>query len=437
MRRFPQRSSAMIVLLCCLAAMFAGGCAAPEGNQAAGFRMPGTGAISPLPGYSRTSANTSQQPDVQQTALSASQQASADQQPVAQVGFFNHARTTPGCLGGSAAGACGCNSCGTTACSPAPYGCVVQTPAGWNAYGIDPQEFICDGGDQPPHVVLRRDDTLGGLNPEDTVVHYTTEAGDIGIQASNRTCLYAPRFSSVRKITGALAGDFAIGAAQVDRPQGANRVDVNLPGLVMSDTVELGHADAARHIDAMRDRNRGVPVEGLQQPEQAGEVLAALVGLTVADLNELRDDEKALFEQLALSAVAWTLDEALEVAIEDLKPPTLTRDQELQGLTIYEFPDAGRLQISKLADRSDALPGEIVNFAIRVQNVGDSPVNHVVLTDNLTTRLQYVDGSQTCTGGAEFEATANQALSLKLQWKLTDELRVGESVTIRFQCKLR
>jgi uncharacterized repeat protein (TIGR01451 family) len=187
----------------------------------------------------------------------------------------------------------------------------------------------------------------------------------------------------------------------------------------------------------MRERNRGVPVEGLQQPEQAGDVMAALVGLTIAELNELRDNDKALLEQHARSAVAWTLDEALEVAIEDLKPPTLTRDQELQGFTIYDFPDAGRLQIVKLADRSDALPGEIVNFAIRVENVGDSAVNNVVLMDNLTTRLEYVDDSQTCSGGAEFKATTNEALSLKLQWKLTEELRVGESVTIRFQCMLR
>lgn len=432
MSRSPQRSSAIIVVLAGSLAIVASGCATPDGPQASGFRMPGSGAISPMPGYNRTSANAPQ-PTPQPAAL----QTLANEQSVSQVGFFTPTTITPACLGGPAGGACGCNSCGTTDRSPAPHGCVVQTPAGWNAYGIDPQEFICDGGDQQPRAVLRRDDTLGGLEPEDTVVHYTTEAGDIGIQASNRTCVYAPRFSSVRKITGALAGDFAVGAAQVDRPQGANRFDRNLPGLVMTDTVELGHADAARRIDAMRERNRGVPVEGLQQPLQAGDVMAALVGLTVTDLNELRDDEKALFEQLALSAVAWTLDEAVEVAIKDLKPPTLTRDQQLRGLTIYDFPDAGRLQIVKLADRSDALPGEIVNFAIRVENVGDSAVNNVVLTDNLTTRLEYVDGSETCSGGAEFKATANQALSLQLEWKLTDELRVGESVTIRFQCMLR
>ena len=90
-----------------------------------------------------------------------------------------------------------------------------------------------------------------------------------------------------------------------------------------------------------------------------------------------------------------------------------------------------------MADRTDARPGEIVNFAIRVENVGDTEVSGVVLTDNLITRLEYVEGSATCSAGAEFLTTVNAGQSLRLQWKLTDVLRVGESATIRFQCKVR
>ena len=335
-------------------------------------------------------------------------------------------------------GGLGCNGLGgCQKCQVAPYGYAMPCPCGCNAYGIDPQEFICDGGDNPPNATVRRDDSIGGLQPEDTIVHYTTEAGDIEIKASNKVCLYAPRFLAVRKITGARAGGRAIGAAQFDRPVGAGRFDQPLPGLVMTDTTELAHADVARRIDAMRERIRGVPVEAILQPEQATDVMAALVGLTIDELNELKDEERALLEQFAQAAIIWALDEAVEVVIEDLKPPTLTRDESLQGLTIYEFPDAGRLQICKLADRTDALPGEYVNFAIRVENVGDSAVDHVVLTDNLTTRLEYVEGSQTCSGGAEFQSYVNDGQSLRLEWKLTDKLRVGESVTIRFKCKVR
>ena len=116
-------------------------------------------------------------------------------------------------------------------------------------------------------------------------------------------------------MTGAIAGGRAVTASLVDRPQRTNAVEHELPGLVMTDTTELAHADVARRIDAMRDRNRGVPIEGILQPEQAEDVLAALAGITALHLNEFQDEQKLLLEQLALAAVAWTLDEALEVTI--------------------------------------------------------------------------------------------------------------------------
>jgi uncharacterized repeat protein (TIGR01451 family) len=414
-----SRSAAKIALLAGSLAMVAGGCTTPSAETAGPSwmpggnipNMPGSGSIPSTPGYSSAAPPP---------------QLAADESAIAQVGFFTPAQAPADC-------------CGDRFISgpAAAQGYLSQSAAGWNAHGLDPQEFICDGGDQPPRALLRRDDSIAGLDPEDTVVHYTTENGDIELQASNRACLYSPRFISVRKMTGALAGGRAIGLRQLDRPEGAGRFESQQPGLVMSETVELAHAEVARRIDAMRERIRGVPVEGVLQPEMAGDVMAALAGLTVTEMSELRDNEKALLQELAEAAVTWSLDEALVVAIEDLKAPTLTRSEHLEGFTIYDFPAAGRLRIGKLADREHALPGETVSFVIRVENVGDSAVDHVVLVDNLTTRLEYVEGSQTCSGGAEFEATANVGQSLKLQWTLTDKLRVGESVSIRFQCKVR
>ncbi|WP_197171945.1 DUF11 domain-containing protein [Novipirellula aureliae] len=330
-----------------------------------------------------------------------------------------------------------CEACSQTACPTTPHGYAAPLPVNPNVYGIDPNEFICNGGDQAPQVFLKRNERLAGLNLQDTVVHYTTEAGDIDIQESNPTCLYAPRFASVRKITGARSGGRTIGLAGVDRPVGPNRVQYEQPNLTVSDTTELARAEVAHRVDAMRDRNRGVRVENVLQPVVAEDVLAVLVGLSALELNQLQENQLALLQEAASAAVSWTIDESVEVAIEDLKAPTLTRDQRVEELTVYDFPDAGRLQIVKLADRKHAQPGERVTFAIRVENIGDSAVHDVTLTDNLTTRLEYIDGSQTCSGGAIFASESNDGDSLTLQWKLTDELKVGESVTIRFQCRVR
>lgn len=342
--------------------------------------------------------------------------------------------------------ACGAASCGSSAagfagclhgrCPPVqPHGYASQ-PTTFNLYGVDGQEFICDGGDQDPRAMLRQNDSIAGLEPQDTIVHYTTEAGDIEIVPSNRICLYAPRFGAVRKITGAMTGYRSLAAVGVDMPLGPNRVELNQPGLVLTDSAELGRAERYRGPDAMRDRNRGVPLEGVLQPEMAADVLTVVENLSVLEIQTLDGDLLALVERAALAAITLTGVESVEVAVQDLRPPVLTRDQRVEGLTIYEFP-TGRLQIVKLADRHHAQPGELVTFALRVDNVGDAPVNHVVISDNLVTRLEYVPDSQTCSVEADFSTEPNTVGSQRLEWALQDELKVGESAMIRFQCRVR
>jgi uncharacterized repeat protein (TIGR01451 family) len=310
-------------------------------------------------------------------------------------------------------------------------------PGDWNAYGIDRNEFLCNGDDRPPTAIVRRNDLLAGLNPSDTVVHYTSQAGDIEMAASNPVCMYAPRFASVRKMTAAVAGERVIGLSSARHRTIASGVDLQEGGVAMTDTTELAHAEVTRRIDAMRERNRGVPVDAVQQVIQQVDVLAVLAGVQLDQLNSISEEQHSQLQRFATAALVWTIDESVEAAIADQRTPEIKRSQAAEGFTVYDFPDAGRLEILKLADRSDAAPGDTISFAITVRNVGDSPVNEVVLTDNLTTRLEYVADSQTCSGGADFEAEINDVGSEKLVWKLTGELKVGESVTIRFRCKVR
>ena len=342
------------------------------------------------------------------------------------------AHGTDGCMAcNQIGGACGSGDC------QAPHGYVEFAPQGWNLYGVDPQEFICDGGDHDPRATLTLDDTINGLQPEDTVVHYTTESGDIAFQPSNRVCVYSPRFASTRKITAAVAGEKVLALSAIDRPRGPAGLDKDLPGLVVGDTVELGRADALKRIDGLRDLNRGMRFEGDLAPIAQNNVLEIVSALSTYQTGQLLDEQLALIEQSANAAVTWTVSEGVEVAIEDLRIPTITRDQQVEAFTIYDFPDAGRLRIVKMADKQHAKPGDEVSFAIRVQNVGDSAVNHVVITDNLVTRLAYVEDSQESDRDTEFRAVPNNGQSLRLEWKLTEELKVGESVLIEFRCKLR
>jgi uncharacterized repeat protein (TIGR01451 family) len=352
---------------------------------------------------------------------------------VQQVAYSDTFPNAPACACCGPAASSGCQD---SSISPA-FGYAEPIAQDRNAYGIDRNEFLCNGDDRPPTNIVRRNDSLAGLNPSDTVVHYTSQAGDIEMSASNPVCMYAPRFASVRKVTTAVAGERVIGLSSARHRTVASGVDLQEGGVAMTDTTELAHAEVTRRIDAMRERNRGVPVDAVQQVIEQVDILAVLAGIRLDQLNSIDQDQHSQLQRHATAAILWTIDESVEAAIGEQRTPEIKRNQAAEGFTVYDFPDAGRLEILKLADRFDAAPGDTISFAITVRNVGDSPVNEVVLTDNLTTRLEYIAQSQTCSGGADFGAEANDVGSDTLVWKLTSELKVGESVTIRFRCKVR
>ena len=78
-----------------------------------------------------------------------------------------------------------------------------------------------------------------------------------------------------------------------------------------------------------------------------------------------------------------------------------------------------------------------MEFTIRFDNVGDQVIGNVTVIDNLTTRLEYVEGSQSCTLPANFAVSDNQGESLDTAVgdHRADEGRRGG--VIRFQCRVR
>jgi len=278
---------------------------------------------------------------------------------------------------------------------------------------------------------------LGGIGMEDTVVKYKTDRGDVEIQPSNRVCIYAPRFGAVRQLSEAVVDERTVAAGGVILPEGPVGIDRQQPSSAVTAQHSAERNVAARGPDAVRERDRSVPVGGVIQPIMADEYLAALVDLSLISRGQLREADKPWLSKGALAAVRWSHDTEVAVASGDVAPVSQERHAAAEGLTVYDFPDAGRLRICKLADKQNALPGEIVTFLLLIDNVGDSAVDEIVITDNLTTRLAYVDGSQTCSVDATFETRENEGRTLQLTWKLTDELKVGEGANIRFECRVR
>ena len=96
-----------------------------------------------------------------------------------------------------------------------------------------------------------------------------------------------------------------------------------------------------------------------------------------------------------------------------------------------------RQQAFALIPDAVARTGEIVDFTIRFDNVGDQPLGNITVVDNLTTRLEYVVDSANCSVQANFLTQENDGESLVLRWEITDPLEVGQGGIIRFKCRVR
>ncbi len=349
-----------------------------------------------------------------------------------QAAGWHHRALRSRALAGNSDPACLSAQCAHGSCNKSQY----FTSGPWNQFGIDPHEFLCDGGDRHDNAHVRLDDKLVGIELEDTVVKYNTEAGDIHVVPSNRVCVYAPRFAAVRRVSEAILDERVVAARGYNMPEGP--LTEQSEQLRSSVTAQYSpeRAVLARTPDAMRDRNRGVPIENVDQPILAQETLAVLANLSLITRGILAEADKPWISKGALAAESWSLNENVAVTVDGKQPLEINAEKSAQELIVVDFGE-GRLRICKLADKDSALPGEIVSFLLRVDNVGDAPVENVEITDNLTTRLEYVPDSQTCSRGAIFETEANEGQSLRLTWKLTDTIKVGESAVVRFQCKVR
>jgi uncharacterized repeat protein (TIGR01451 family) len=336
--------------------------------------------------------------------------------------------------GGPASAAHHSNGCTAGCCGTA--GPVYPNMPPMSSFGLDPQEFLCDGGDQIPQARVRLDDAIIGVGLEDTVVKYETADGSLHVTPSNRVCIYAPRFASVRRVTGAVTDELATGPVAYIGPDGPGDVLAGQPSSAVMGPIGPEHSELAKGPDAFRSRDVGVPVDMVNGPVQTTDVLAALVNLSVISDGVLRDADKPWLAKGALAANVWTTEQSAQVVVDNVQASVATVDLAAEGITAYKLP-GGRLRVIKVADRHSAQVGEIVTFVLRIDNTGEGPLDNVVLTDNLTTRMQYVPDSQTCTKGVQFETVENEGGSLRLTWKFTDNFKVGEGAIIRFRCRVR
>ena len=301
-----------------------------------------------------------------------------------------------------------------------------------------PGEYICDGGDRERPVLVETDWTVRGLDQEDTVVHYDTVNGETHVEASNRECIYAPRFAAVRKIYGIVQSERHQKAAGYDTP---TRLQIH--GEVQNLNSVDKRLQASRHLGTdtpitFRERTQTRRVDDARQL-----VLTQHAFQPFEDFNVLRtgrhlNSEKARLSAKTLDARQWMTTQMVQVTVKDLTAVEAAGDVSMESVYTYELPKGkARVRVIKVASKHDAKPNDEVEFSIRFDNVGDQPVGNVTVIDSLTTRLEYVEGSQSCSLKAEFKTAENDGQSLVLRWEITDPVEVGKGGLIRFKCRVR
>ena len=298
-------------------------------------------------------------------------------------------------------------------------------------------EYLHDGGDREIQVNVDRDRRVHGLEMEDTVAVYDTIDGRTEVKPSNRVCLYSPRFAAVRQISGVVQNE------QRDQPIG-----------VEQPLVPVAYQDDQFATNAVQPE-QPVGEIGRKQPsiERVGEsAVPATTRLPVMGLaggfaphedfliirrGVIKDSERPQLAQSVDAAITWTHDLAMQVVLDGRQAVSITGEQKAQATFRVDVPNEPCLRVVKVASTNAAKPGDIVDFTIRFDNLGDQTINKVVIIDNLTTRLEYVPGSAQSSRPADFFTEENDGESLVLRWELADPLPAGHGGLVRFHCRVR
>ncbi len=277
-----------------------------------------------------------------------------------------------------------------------------------------------------------------GLDSEDTVGEWSDPAGGHHVTPSNKVCVYAPRFGEVRSFT------LPVGGTGVEQLVSANDVT---HGAGLDARTYLDSQVQKTQIDATRVRTRASGLEteraiaGLDQSASAAlnlQDLSPLLNLTFLQRGELNRGEEAFLAKGVQSAVVWTRTEFPVIAATDVSAQEIRaefRPSEIVGLEDMGRP--GQLRVIKIADKGSATVGEVITFTIRYDNLGDKPVHHVRVIDNLTPRLELIEGSATSDRKGRLDLEPNGEGSFVLTFVVEEDLPGKTGGTVTFKARVK
>ncbi len=299
-------------------------------------------------------------------------------------------------------------------------------------------ESLIDGGDNIPGASVRGDRTLGGVDPEDTLVVYENSDGRHSVQPSNRVHVYSPRFGSVRQVEGLTVNEQRELATAAN---GTTKFGTQRRAVPTGNTEQEQSALYARsktQLEGTRGRFQGGEMSSLKSVGQTQSNDLATSFSTVLRQEKIETKVKSILAQGKTNAICWSGSQGLLVRVNELAL------REMHGIdkaaTVYQIDDGQtvrEIRLIKVADKETAAPGEIVEFTLRFDNTGDETLQNITVLDSLTGRLEFLPDSAKSSVPASFYVEPNEAGSLILRWELTEPLKPREFGIVVFQCRVR
>ncbi|MBN2218233.1 MAG: DUF11 domain-containing protein [Pirellulales bacterium] len=341
-----------------------------------------------------------------------------------------------GCPEDGAATACPCE--GIDLGTPLPY----ALAAPWTPPGIagpwPEDEYLCDGGDRDVPVGVAADWQMRGLDSEDTVAHFDTLDGRTLVERSNRVCLYAPRFGSVRQVVSMVQGEQIAQPGGVGQPMQAVRCDELQMVASSKQQIEPVRQNSTQPPVIYRTKLGDGALSNVQKLDAFQDAFQPYENLKIIREGTFLASERARLAEGIAAAIIWTDTESVQIILDRQSAAEDVRDQNATAVYAVDQPPAcPRLRIVKVASTRFAEPGDTVDFTLRFDNVGNQPIGNVTIVDSLTTRLEYAADSAQSSLPAQFSAQPNEAGSDVLRWEITDPLPVGEGGIVRFRCRVR
>ncbi|MBX9623271.1 MAG: DUF11 domain-containing protein, partial [Gemmataceae bacterium] len=257
------------------------------------------------------------------------------------------------------------------------------------------EECLVDGGDKADPLGIGPTGRLGGLNPTDVGVEYSTtdRQGRTArrVTTSNVVCVCVPRFVIQRAEVAPVAFD--------------------VPTVLAAQQTAAGP-------QAVRERAAAMALAGREKP----------VGLAVRvrPMAYVGTTGIGFFIGSSRPSVVGQV-EGVAVAAALVEPEVLTA-----------YPTLCPLTVTKTVESDGPVgSGDVVTFTIRYVNTGPKPISDLVVSDSLSGRLEYVPGSQQTDRAANFSASANEAGSVVVRWELPGVLLPGQGGVVKFRAKVR